>query len=103
MKEELPGAKSALTMGIIGLITTIACCGPFGAIFCFISLSNVKKARLLFEQNPGQYTGFENVKTAKILSIIGLVIAALYLVFIILYFGIIVAAITSGSLDSMQY
>ncbi len=103
MKEELPGASSAMTMGIIGLIATVACCGPLGAIFCFISLSNGKKARLLYEQNPGQYTGIENVKTAKILSIIGLVIAALYLVFIILYFGVIIAAITAGSMDGMQY
>ena len=61
-REELPGASTALTMGIIGLVTSIVCCGPFAAIFCIIGLSKAKAARLLYEKNPEMYTGFENVK-----------------------------------------
>jgi len=102
-KEELPGASSALTMGIVGLVTSIICCGPFAAIFCIIGLSKAKAARLLYEKNPELYTGYENVKTAKILSIIGLVISLIALVFLILYFGVIIAVIANEGGGSFNY
>ncbi len=102
-KEELPGASSALTMGIVGLITTALCCGPFGSIFCFIGLSNAKKAKKLYLQNPDLYINYNNANIGRILSIIGLVLAGMWLLFIILYFGVIIAAITAGSMDGMQY
>lgn len=100
-QEELPGASTALTMGIIALVTSFVCCGPFAAIFSFIGLSNAKKARLLYEKNPELYTGYENAKTGKILSIIGLVVALLSLILLIIYFGVIIAAITAGSMNGM--
>tara|TARA_R110002049_G_scaffold80907_4_gene205709 strand:- start:4970 stop:5284 length:315 start_codon:yes stop_codon:yes gene_type:complete len=102
-KEELPGASTALTMGIIALVTSFVCCGPFAAIFSFIGLSNAKKARLLYEQNPELYTGYENAKTGKILSIIGLIVALFYLILFVIYFGVIIAAITAGGLSEMQF
>jgi hypothetical protein len=41
--QQIPGASNALTFGILSIVLTLFCCGPFGAIFSFIGLSNAKK------------------------------------------------------------
>ena len=93
MQSPLPGASTALTMGIISIIGAFVCCGPFAIIFSIIALSNAKSAKRLHMANPGIYSGYENVKTGRILAYIGLAVALLYLIFIILYFGAIIAFI----------
>ncbi|NAS11348.1 CCC motif membrane protein [Poritiphilus flavus] len=98
-QEPLPGASNALTMGIIALVGSLICCGPFAAIFSIISLNSAKKAERLYQENPGQYTGYENVKTGRILAYIGLAFALIGLVICILYFGMIVALITTGEFN----
>ena len=95
-QEPLPGASNALTMGIISLVGSLICCGPFAIIFSIIGLNSAKKAEQLHNENPGRYTGYENVKTGRILSYIGMALALIYLVFIILYFGVIIAFISTG-------
>ncbi|MDO6518417.1 CCC motif membrane protein [Zobellia uliginosa] len=99
-QQTLPGASNALTFGILSIVLTLLCCGPFGAIFSFIGLSNAKTAQRAYDQSNGQYTGIENVKTGKTLSYVGLILAAIYLLIAIIYFGaiaaIIVAAATNG-------
>ncbi|MFS4456607.1 CCC motif membrane protein [Maribacter sp. 2304DJ31-5] len=87
--QQLPGASNALTFGILSIVLTFFCCGPFGAIFSFIGLSNAKKAEKLYEANRDSYTGYENVKTGRVLSYIGLGVALVYLILGIIYFGAI--------------
>lgn len=88
MTEPLPGAKDALTFGILPIVLSIFCCGPFGAIFSFIGLSKAKQAERIHEADGDNYSGFENIKTAKILCYIGLGLAALMLVLLLVYFAI---------------
>ena len=95
-QQSLPGASTVLTMGILSIVGSLFCCGPFGAIFSIIGLVKAKTAEQLYQQNPENYSDYSNVKTGKILSYIGLALAIISLVFIILYFGFIVAAITTG-------
>lgn len=95
-QQPLPGASTVLTMGIISIIGTFFCCGPFGAIFSIIALVKAKTATQLYYQNPENYTDFSNVKTGKILAYIGLALSLIYLLLVILYFGFIVAMISSG-------
>ena len=95
-QQPLPGASTVLTMGILSIVGSLFCCGPFGAIFSIIGLVKAKTAEQLYQQNPENYSDYSNVKTGKILSYIGLALAIISLVFIILYFGFIVAAITTG-------
>lgn len=95
-REILPDSSNALTFGILAIVLTLFCCGPFGAIFGFIGLSKAKNAEQIYNGEPERYTGYENVKTGKILSYIGLALAAILLVFSILYFGVI-AAIIAGA------
>ncbi|MBQ4915766.1 hypothetical protein J8L85_15025 [Maribacter sp. MMG018] len=96
--QPLPGASNALTFGILSIVLTIFCCGPFGAIFSFIGLSNAKKAENAYKTDSDNvYSGFENVKTGRILSYIGLGLALVYLIFAIIYFGAIVALVMASS------
>ncbi|WP_431122355.1 CCC motif membrane protein [Flagellimonas flava] len=92
-QQPLPGASTVLTMGIISIVGTFFCCGPFGAIFSIIALLKAKTANELYLQNPEAYTDYSNVKTGKILAYIGLALALVYLVLGIIYFGFILAVI----------
>lgn len=95
MNQPLPGASNTLTFGILSIVLTLFCCGPFGAIFSFIGLSNAKKAERLYEMDTTNYSGYENVKTGKVLCYIGLGIAGVLLLLSILYFGAIGAILYS--------
>lgn len=94
-QESLPGASTALTMGILGVITPFVCCGPFALIFGIIGLNSAKKAERLYLEAPGNYSGYENAKTGKILSYISIGISIVLLFFTILYFSAIIAFLTT--------
>lgn len=95
-QTTLPGASNALTMGILSIVGCFICCGPFAAIFSFIGISSANKAKRLYQENPGMYTGYENAKTGKVLSYVGLALSLIYLLFFILYFTVIVAFIMAA-------
>jgi hypothetical protein len=88
-----------MTMGIISIVGALVCCGPFAAIFSIIGLSNAKKAENLYLEDPERYSGYENIKTSRTLSYIGLGLSLVMLVLGILYFGVIVALVTTGKLQ----
>jgi hypothetical protein len=96
---SLPGASTAMTMGIISIVGAFVCCGPFAIIFSIIGLVNAKKAERLYQENPGVYTGYDNVKTGRILSYIGMAISLIFLLLAILYFGFIIALISSNGFN----
>lgn len=98
-REILPNSGNALTFGILAIVLTLLCCGPFGGIFGIIGLSKAKSAERTFNADPERYTGYENVKTGRILSYIGLALAAILLVFTIIYFGVIAAIIAGAASD----
>nr|WP_299338346.1 CCC motif membrane protein [Allomuricauda sp.] len=95
-QQPLPGASTVLTMGILSIVGTLVCCGPFGAIFSIIALVKAKSATDLYLANPENYSDYSNIKTGKILAYVGLGLSLVYLVLTILYFGFIVAVISSG-------
>ena len=99
-QQPLPGDSNALTMGIISVVGALVCCGPFAAIFSIIGLSSAKKAQRIYSENPGGYTGYESAKTGKILSYIGLALSLIMLVLVILYFGVIIALVTTGEFNN---
>ncbi|SFW30488.1 CCC motif membrane protein [Cellulophaga fucicola] len=103
MKEELPGASSALTMGILSIVLTLFCCGPFGAIFSFIGFAKAKSAKKLFEENPDKYISVDSANTGRILSIVGLILACLLLLCILLFLAPILAFIGMAGYESTQY
>ncbi len=98
--QPLPGSSNAMTFGILSIVLTLTCCGPFGAIFSFLGLSNAKTAQNIFVQSSGEYTGIENAKTGKTLSYIGLALAGIYLLLAIIYFGVIAAIVFAALSDA---
>lgn len=100
-QQPLPGASTVLTMGIISIVGTVLCCGPFGIIFAIIGLVKAKTAEKLYLEQPEQYSDYNNIKTGRILSYIGIGLALIYLILIIIYFGFIIAILsTSGEFDN---
>jgi hypothetical protein len=95
--QPLPGASNALTFGILSILLTLFCCGPFGGIFSIIGLSNANKAERIYQMDRNAYTGYENVKTGRILSYIGLALALIFLILSIIYFGVIGAFIFAAA------
>jgi len=54
-----------------------------------VALVLANKATAVYAANPELYTGFQNVKTGKILAIIGIVLNVIYLVYVIWVFSTI--------------
>ncbi len=78
-QQKLPNATIAL---ILGIISYVACCcsmGIGGLLFSGIALFLVNKDTNLYKENPELYSNFGQVKTAKIIAIIGLVLGVIAL------------------------
>lgn len=78
-RTQLPNSTVIL---IFGILSIIGCCcyGVLGVIFGIIALVMARRATEIYNANPELYTGFENVKTGRILAIIGLVLSSLNLI-----------------------
>ena len=88
-KQTLPNSTGILVLGILSIITC-CCYGVIGLILGIVALVMAKKAAKLYLESPENYTGYSNVKTGKILAIIGIVLNVLmllYFVFILVYIG----------------
>jgi len=84
-QQKLPNATLILVFGIVSIVT--CCCYGLGIIFGIIALVMAGKATKVYMENPEIYTGYQNVKTGKILSIIGVILNAIYLVYVIYLFS----------------
>lgn len=85
-KQKLPNATLILVFGIISIVSC-CCYGVLGLIFGIIAVYLAQKATALYLENPELYTGYSNVKTGKLLAIIGIVINAIYLCYVIYLFA----------------
>lgn len=81
-KQTLPNSTLILIFGIVSIITC-CCYGVLGLIFGIIALVLAKNATALYLENPELYSGYNNVKAGKTLSIIGIVLNGIYLLFVI--------------------
>lgn len=78
-KPNLPNSTLILVFGILSILTC-CCWGILGLIFGIIALIMAKKAKEIYMAEPDLYSGYNNVKTGRILAIIGIVLSAIYLV-----------------------
>lgn len=94
MQIPLPNSTAVLVMGIIS-IALCWCYGIVGITLGIISIVMGNKAKKLYKENPDKYTlgSYKNLQAGYICAIIGLSLSALYLLFIIVYFLILGAAI----------
>lgn len=79
-QEQLQNSTLILVLGILSIVTC-CCYGVIGLILGIVTLVLAKKATAIYAENPDLYTGFQNVKTGRILAIIGLILSAIYLLF----------------------
>lgn len=82
-KQSLPNSTLILILGILSIITC-CCYGIIGLILGIITLVLAKSATREYVGNPELYSGYGNVKTGKVLAIIGIVLALIYIVIIII-------------------
>ncbi len=86
-KQPLPNATLSLVLGICSVVFG---CFALGLIFGIIGLVLSSKSKKLYEQNPELYEGYGTANAGFVLSIIGLVMGAismLYFIFWILFLG----------------
>ncbi len=85
-QQKLPNATLILVFGIISIVTC-CCYGIVGLIFGIIAIVLANKATATYVANPELYSGYQNVKTGKILAIIGVVLNVIYLGYVIFLFA----------------
>jgi hypothetical protein len=87
-KQKLPNATAVL---ILGILSIPACCFyGIGLVLGIAALIIGKKDFTAYKLDPEAYDGYGNLKTGRILAIIGIVlniIAILTIVITISYFG----------------
>jgi hypothetical protein len=83
-QQKLPNATLILVFGIISIVS--CCCYGLGIIFGIVAIVMAGTATKVYLANPELYTGYQNVKTGKILAIIGVILSAIYLVYVIYLF-----------------
>jgi hypothetical protein len=83
MNQKLPNAQTVLILGIVSIVGTCCCTGLVGIICGLIGLNKYKSDKLLYDQNPSEYSDFSNLNTGRILCIIGLALGAIQLIYTI--------------------
>lgn len=86
-RQQLPNSTLILVFGILSIVGC-CCYGIVGLVFGVITLSMAQKATVIYNTNPEMYTGYQNVKTGKILAIIGIVLSAVMVISYIAILGI---------------
>jgi len=94
-QKELPNSTLILVFGILSIIGC-CCYGIAGIVFGIIALVMSKRAMEIYNVEPHAYSGYNNVKTGKILAIIGLVLSGLSLLITI------VSVIIFGGLEGIE-
>jgi hypothetical protein len=92
-KQPLPNASATLVLGIMSVVLG---CGILGLVLGIIGLVISKEGKDLYLQDPYSYSGYGNLNAGRILSIIGIVIGSvtmLWLVFLISIGGAILGAL----------
>jgi|SRR5690606_30496156 uncharacterized membrane protein len=82
-KQKLPNSTAVLVLGIVSILTSCCCTVIIGAIPAIIGLILAKKDTNLYNSNPDLYEGYNNLKTGKILNIIGIVLGIIMMLYTI--------------------
>jgi hypothetical protein len=86
-KAMLPNATAVLVLGICSIVFS---CFFVGLVLGIIGLVLGNKSKKLYKDNPAIWDGYSQLNAGWIMSIIGLVIGALYTIyyiFVIMIFG----------------
>lgn len=76
-QEKLPNSTLVLVLGILSVVTCI--CYGQGLILGIINLVLARNTSKMHKANPELYTGHGDVKVGRILSIVGIILSALFI------------------------
>ncbi len=84
MQPALPNSMPVLVLGILSIISCF-CYGIIGLVLGIIALVMAKKDKALYLANPNVYTpgSISNLNAGRICALIGVILSALYLLFIL--------------------
>ena len=82
-KQTLPNATAVLVMGILSIV--LVCFYGIGLVLGIIGLALGSKGRKLYKANPEIYSGYGNLNAGWIMSIVGVALSGLYLLFILIF------------------
>ena len=94
IQQQLPNATAVLVLGILSIVMCF-CYGLFGVALGIIALVLSGKAKALYNENPEMYTinSYKNMSAGRVCALIGTILSSLVLVFWVVYFIIVGAAI----------
>lgn len=99
-QKKLPNALAVL---ILGILSIPGCCFYFiGLIFGIIALVLAKKDTALYNADPNAYENYGNLKTGKILAIIGIVLNVVTIALFVAMFVWLGSVILSGDQQAIQ-
>ncbi|MFD2909436.1 CCC motif membrane protein [Flavobacterium ardleyense] len=79
--QKLPNATAVLILGILSILTC-CCYGIISIVLGVIGIVLANKDVKLYTANPKLYVNYNNLKIGKVLNIIGIVLGAIYLIFV---------------------
>jgi hypothetical protein len=81
-KQSLPNSTAVLVLGICSIVFS---CFFIGLILGIIGIVLSSKGRKLFRENPSIYTGSGALNAGFVMSIIGTVLGAIYIVYWVIW------------------
>jgi hypothetical protein len=101
-QRPLPNATAVLVLGILSIVTCF-CYGILGLILGIIALVLATKDKRLFAASPESFTAssFKNLNAGRICAIIGIILSALYLIFIVAFI-VMIGIDAIGNPDEMM-
>ena len=91
-KTPLPNATAVLVMGICSIVFS---CFFVGLVLGIIGIVLSGKGRQMYKENPNLYEGYGQLNAGFIMSIVGTALAALYVVYWIIWVLILGSAATT--------
>ena len=85
-KSVLPNATAVLVLGICSIVFS---CFFIGLILGIIGIASASKGRRLYKANPNMYDGYGSLNAGYIMSIIGTILGALYVIYWIIIVAIL--------------
>jgi hypothetical protein len=82
-QQKLPNVTIALVLGIVSFLCCFCSSGIGGIVMSGIALFLTSKDNKTYLESPEQYSNFSQLKTAKIVAIIGLVLGIATLLYTI--------------------
>lgn len=81
-KAQLPNSTAVLVLGICAIVFS---CFFVGLICGIVGLVLANKGRMMYKENPNLYDGYGMLNAGWIMSIIGVVLGGLYVVYAIIW------------------